>query len=99
MNIYVSNLNYSTKTESLQNLFAQYGEVSSASVIMDRETGRSRGFGFVEMSNDEEAERAIDALNGSEFEGKVLRVNESRPKPDRNSGSGYNRGGYGRNRY
>ncbi len=99
MNIYVSNLNYSTKTESLQNLFAQYGEVSSASIIMDRETGRSRGFGFVEMSDDEEARRAIDTLNGAEFEGKVLKVNESRPKPERSGGSGYSRGGYGRNRY
>ena len=63
MNIYVSRLSYSTQSESLQNLFSQFGEVSSANIIMDRMTGRSRGFGFVEMPNEEEAQKAIDSLN------------------------------------
>lgn len=105
MNIYVSNLNFATKNDSMQNLFEQYGEVSSANIIMDRDTGRSRGFGFVEMPDDAEGQKAIDALNGSEFEGKVLTVNVARPKTDRpersyGNGGGYNRGGgYGRNRY
>lgn len=75
MNIYVSNLSWGTSSESLQNLFAQFGEVSSANVITDRETGRSRGFGFVEMPDDGEGQKAIDRINGSEFEGKVLTVN------------------------
>lgn len=102
MNIYISNLNFSTKSESLQNLFAEYGEVSSANIITDRETGRSRGFGFVEMMSDTEGQAAIDALNGTDFEGKTLTVNVARPKEDRgNRGGGFNRGGggYNRNRY
>ena len=103
MNIYVSHLNFATKDDSLLNLFAEYGEVSSASIIMDRETGRSRGFGFVEMPNDAEGRKAIEALNDTEFEGKVIGVNIARPKTERsndgfNRGGGYNRGGggYGR---
>ena len=103
MNIYVSNLNYSTKTESLQQLFAEYGEVTSANIITDRETGRSRGFAFVEMPNDAEGQKAIDALNGTEFEGKTINVNVARPKTERSSGGGFNRrgggGGFNRNRY
>ena len=97
MNIYVSNLSWGTSSESLQNLFAQFGEVSSANVITDRETGRSRGFGFVEMSDDGEGQKAIDRINGSEFEGKVLTVNVARPKTERSSGGygGGNRGGNG----
>ena len=97
MNIYVSHLNFATKDDSLLNLFAEYGEVSSASIIMDRETGRSRGFGFVEMPNDAEGRKAIEALNDTEFEGKVIGVNIARPKTER-SNDGYNRGGggYGR---
>lgn len=96
MNIYVSNLNFATKTESLQDLFAQYGEVSSANIIMDRETGRSRGFGFVEMPTDAEGQAAIDALNDTDFEGKTLRVNVARPREERSSnGGGFNRGGGG----
>ncbi|HBG36762.1 MAG TPA: RNA-binding protein, partial [Treponema sp.] len=91
MNIYVSNLNYSTESASLQELFAEYGEVSSANIITDRETGRSRGFGFVEMPNDEEGQKAIDALNDTEFEGKTLVVNVARPKTERRS---YGGGGY-----
>ena len=75
MNIYVSHLSWGTKGDSLQNLFSQYGEVSSANVITDRETGRSRGFGFVEMPNDAEGQAAIDALDGTDFEGKTIGVN------------------------
>ena len=92
MNIYVSHLNFATKDDSLLNLFAEYGEVSSANIIMDRETGRSRGFGFVEMPNDAEGQKAIEALNDTEFEGKVIGVNIARPKTER-SNDGYNRGG------
>lgn len=111
MNIYISNLNFATKNDSLQDLFAQFGEVSSANIIMDRETGRSRGFGFVEMSDDAEGQKAIDALNGTDFEGKTITVNVARPKTERSdNGGGYNRGGgggfnrgggggYNRNRY
>lgn len=98
MNIYVSHLNFDTVSESLQELFAGFGEVSSANIIMDRETGRSRGFGFVEMPNDEEGQKAIDALNDTEFEGKTITVNVARPKEDRGNGGGFNRGGGGFNR-
>lgn len=104
MNIYVSNLNYSTKSESLQELFAEYGEVTSANIINDRETGRSRGFGFVEMPDDSEGQKAIDALNNTDFEGKTISVNVARPRTERSNGGGYgnrggNGGGYNRNRY
>lgn len=98
MNIYVSNLNFHTSNESLKNLFTKYGEVSSANIITDRETGRSRGFGFVEMPNDTEGQSAIDALNGTNFEEKTITVNVARPKEDRGSRGGGNRG-YNRNRY
>ena len=94
MNIYVSNLNYATKNDSLENLFAAYGEVSSAQIITDRDTGRSRGFGFVEMPDEAEGQQAIDALNDTEFEGRVLVVNVARPKADRSDN--FRRGGYGR---
>ena len=95
MNIYISNLNFRTENESLQDLFAQYGEVSSANIITDRETGRSRGFGFVEMASDEAGQQAIDALNNTDFEGKTITVNVARPKADREDRGGYNRGGNG----
>ena len=102
MNIYVSHLNSSTTSESLQDLFATYGEVTSARIITDRETGRSRGFGFVEMSDDEAAKKAIDELTDTDFEGRTITVNEARPKPEGGRG-GYNRGGgrggYNRDRY
>lgn len=94
MNIYVSNLSWGTGNDSLQGLFTQYGEVSSANVITDRDTGRSRGFGFVEMPNDEEAKQAIEALNETDFEGKTINVNVARPKTDRPAGG---RGGFGDN--
>lgn len=102
MNIYVSHLNFSTTSESLQELFAAYGEVTSANIITDRETGRSRGFGFVEMSDDAAAEKAIAELNETDFEGKTINVSVARPRTERSSGGGYNRGGnggYNRNRY
>lgn len=76
MNIYVGNLPYSVRDDDLQNMFAPHGEVSSARVIMDRESGRSKGFGFVEMPNSDEAQAAIDALNDSDAEGRSLRVND-----------------------
>jgi RNA recognition motif-containing protein len=99
MNIYVSNLSYNTVTESLQQLFAGYGEVTSANIITDRETGRSRGFGFVEMPNDAEAQNAIDKLNETEFEGKTIIVAVARPKTERSDRGGFNRGGgYNKNR-
>ena len=100
MNIYISNLNFATKDESLRNLFAGYGDVSSANIITDRETGRSRGFGFVEMPDETQGRSAIDALNETEFEGKVITVNVARPKTERTDRGGFgNNGGYGRRRY
>ncbi len=92
MDIYVGNLPYSVTDGELQDLFAQFGEVSSARVISDRETGRAKGFGFVEMRDSAEANKAIEALNGSDMNGRALRVNESQPKP-RTMGGGGGRGG------
>lgn len=86
MNIYVGNLPWNTTEESLRSIFEAYGEVSSAKVITDRETGRSRGFGFVEMPDNDAAQSAIDALNDKDFEGRNLRVNEARPRDDRPRG-------------
>ncbi len=86
MNIFVGNLSYGSTDESLRTLFEQHGEVTSTKVIMSQETGRSRGFGFVEMPSQSEAEAAIAAIDGKEFEGRSLNVNEARPKPDRRSG-------------
>lgn len=83
MNIYVSNLNFRTRGESLQTLFGEYGEVSSANIITDRETGRSRGFGFVEMPDESAARNAINALNGFELDERAINVNEARPKTER----------------
>ena len=93
--LYVGNLSYEIQDRDLQQLFAQYGTVSSAKVVMDRDTGRSKGFGFVEMSTDEEAEASISALNGHEVGGRALTVNEARPKEaggERRSGGGGGRG-------
>ena len=83
MNIYCGNLSYQSADEDLNTLFQEYGDVASAKVIRDRETDRSRGFGFVEMDSDDEAQNAIDALNGQEFMGRKLVVNESRPRTPR----------------
>ena len=95
MNIYISNLSYSTDDNSLKQLFEAFGEVSSAKVIKDRETGRSRGFGFVEMSDDDQAKEAISKLNETDVQGKNIRVSEARPKTDNKPRRdfGNNRGG------
>ena len=87
MNIYVGNLSWNLKDQDLSNLFASYGEVISAKIVNDKFTNRSKGFGFVEMANDEQAQAAIAALNGSEVDGRNIVVNESRPKPE-GGGSG-----------
>jgi RNA recognition motif-containing protein len=93
--LYVGNLPYSVGDSELQRLFEAHGSVVSAQVIMDRDTGRSKGFGFVEMGNDSEAQAAITSLNGTEVDGRSLTVNEARPKPDGGSGGGGGRGGRG----
>src|SRR5262245_52373662 len=93
-NIYVGNLAWEATPDDLLALFQEHGSVARAQVITDRETGRSRGFGFVEMENDAEAQKAIDALNGQEFHGRALTVNEARPREDRGSGGGRS-GGFG----
>jgi RNA recognition motif-containing protein len=94
--LYVGNLAYSVNSSELEQLFAQYGTVQSAQVIQDRETGRSKGFGFVEMSNDQEAQAAIQGLNEQDHNGRPLAVNEARPREDRGGGGGGGgRGGYG----
>lgn len=87
-NLYVGGLSYSVSDQQLQELFATHGEVESAKVIKDRDTDRSRGFGFVEMSTPEEAAKAIEALNGSEQDGRTLTVNEAKPRVDRDGGGG-----------
>src|SRR5215471_16215014 len=96
-NIYVGNLTWDSTADDLLALFQAFGAVARAQVITDRETGRSRGFGFVEMDNDQEAQTAIDNLNGTPFRGRALTVNEARPREDRGAGGGGGggRGGYG----
>src|SRR5687768_18254430 len=93
--LYVGNLSYQVDSSELEQLFGQHGTVTSAQVINDRDTGRSKGFGFVEMSSDDEAQAAIAALNGQEHLGRTLTVNEARPKEDRGGGGGYGGGGGG----
>ena len=97
--LYVGNLSYDVNSSDLEQLFAQYGTVQSAEVISDRDTGRSKGFGFVQMGSDEEAQAAISALNGQEHSGRSLTVNEAKPREDRPRGGGFGggggRGGYG----
>lgn len=96
MNIYVANIPFKSTEAELKGLFEQYGEVSSAKIILDKFTQRSRGFGFVEMADDSAAQQAISSLNGQDFMGKILVVNEARPKTDApRSGGGFNRGGGG----
>ena len=102
MNIYISNLSYGVNDADLNQLFSEYGEISSAKVIMDRETGRSRGFGFVEMTNDAEGQKAINELHEAEYDGKVINVTVARPRTERSNNSrGFNsnRGGYNNRRY
>jgi RNA recognition motif-containing protein len=97
--LYVGNLAFQTSSEDLHQLFSQAGTVESASVIEDRETGRSRGFGFVEMASREEGQKAIEQFNGMEFGGRNLNVNEAKPREERGPrGGGGGRGGFGRNR-
>lgn len=101
-NLYVGNLSFSTTENDLRDMFAPYGNVERASLVNDRDTGRSRGFGFVEMTNDSEAAAAISALNGKETNGRPLTVNEARPKADRPGGGfrgGRGGGGGGRDDY
>jgi RNA recognition motif-containing protein len=95
MDIYVGNLAYEVQDDELQEVFAQYGEVESARVLLDRDTGRSRGFGFVKMPNREEAESAIEALNESDFQGRPLRVREAEERKPRSGGFGGGGGGGG----
>ena len=94
--LYVGNLSYGTTDSDLQGMFEEFGSVQSAQVIMDRESGRSKGFGFVEMGSDQEAQAAINALNGKDVDGRALTVNEAKPREDRGGRSGGGgRGGYG----
>jgi len=95
--LYVGNLAYSVRDDALQQAFSQFGHVASAKVMMDRETGRSKGFGFVEMGSDAEAQAAINGMNGQSLEGRAIVVNEARPREDRPGGygGGGSRGGYG----
>ena len=99
--LYVGNLTYEVTDSQLERMFAAHGAVQSAQVIMDRDTGRSKGFGFVEMGNDQEAQAAIQALNGKQIDGRSLTVNEAKPRENRGGGggSGGGRGGYGGRRY
>ena len=95
--LYVGNLSYQVDSSELEQLFAQHGQVISAQIINDRDTGRSKGFGFVEMANDNEAQAAIEALNGQDLQGRPLTVNEARQREERGGGSrsGGRSGGYG----
>ena len=93
--LYVGNLSYNSTSSDLEQLFGQHGTVQSAEVIQDRDTGRSKGFGFVQMGSDQEAQAAISALNGQEVDGRALTVNEAKPREDRGGGGGGGRGGYG----
>jgi RNA recognition motif-containing protein len=93
MNIYVSNLSFNVTDEDLQEYFAEYGEVSSAKVIMDKFTGKSRGFAFVEMSDDEAAKKAIQELDGASVDGRTIGVSVAKPREDRGNGGGKSGGG------
>lgn len=101
MDIYVGNLSYDSTDDDLKGLFEQHGQVTSVRVVTDRETGRSKGFGFVEMPDQQEAQKAIEAINGNDFQGRPLRVNESQPKPrfDGPRGGGGGGGGRGNRRW
>ena len=98
--LFVGNLPYSTTDQELNDMFTKFGKVLSAKVITDKYSGRSKGFGFVEMATDEEAQKAVEMWNGKELDGRTLTVNEARPmepRAPRSGGSGFNRGGYGGN--
>jgi RNA recognition motif-containing protein len=102
-NLFVGNMSFNTTESDLRAIFEPFGEIARVSVITDRDTGRARGFAFVEMTNDDEAEKAIAALNGKEVDGRALNVNEARPKADRGGdrdrGGSRSGGGYGRGRW
>ena len=101
-NIFVGNLSFGSTETGIRSLFEQYGAVERVNLVTDRDTGQARGFGFVEMTNGAEADRAIAELNGRELDGRALNVNEARPKTERGSGGGYRSGGGGgrsRNRW
>ena len=98
MNIYVGNLPYSVAEEDLREIFEEYGEVASVKIISDKLTGRSKGFGFVEMDDDQEAQKAIEELNNADLSGRNIKVNESRPRSNDSRGGGNRRGGGGFNR-
>src|SRR5262245_47339334 len=97
--LYVGNLTYGVTDSDLQKMFEAHGTVESAQVIMDRDTGRSKGFGFVEMKTDQEAQAAVAALNGKEMDGRALTVNEARPRPQGGGRGGHSSGGGGRGGY
>lgn len=97
--LYVGGLSYETTEDTLRDTFSQAGNVESANIIVDRSSGRSKGFGFVEMSTDEEARKAVETLNGKDLDGRNLTVNEARPQESRPKGGGYGGGGGGRGRY
>lgn len=97
-NIFVGNLSFGTTEDSLRSAFEPYGSVDNVNIIRDRDTGQPRGFAFVEMSNDAEANSAINALNGKDLDGRSLNVNEARPKAERGSGSGFGGGRGGQRR-
>jgi len=103
MNIYIGNLPFNMGEEDLREIFEEYGEVSSAKIVMDKLTGRSKGFGFVEMDDDDSAKKAIEELNNAEVSGRNIKVNESKPRENNFRGGGDRRGGGGgfqrRNRY
>jgi len=94
--LYVGNMSYEVKNSDLERMFGEFGTVESAQIIMDRDTGRSKGFGFVEMSSDQEAQAAIAGLDGKDSGGRALKVNEAKPRPDSGGGGGGGGGGYGR---
>ena len=95
MKLYVGNLSFNTSDQDLSTMFSEVGTVTSTNIIEDRETGRSRGFGFVEMSSKEEGQNAITQFNGKEVDGRELKVNEAKPQENRSGGGGGGRGGYG----
>lgn len=99
MNIYIGNLPFNATEDEIREVFAGFGQVNSVTIIKDKMSGRSRGFGFVEMADDGEAQSAIQALNGKDFKGRGMVVNEARPREERGPGGGGSRGGYQRNRH
>lgn len=101
MNIFIAGLSYNVNDADLSTLFEEYGTITSAKVIMDRQTNRSKGYGFVEMENNEQANKAIEELNGAEYDGRTISVSEAKPRQENKNSFGANRGGggYNRNRY